>query len=88
MVHPNFQRKGLGTWLTRHCNALADKDGCKTYVGATPQSLGMFRKLGFEILGENNLDMVKYGGTLDGGNMWSLVRDPTPLEETSSNPET
>ena len=29
-VHPDFQNRGFGTWLTRHCNQIADDYGAAT----------------------------------------------------------
>jgi hypothetical protein len=34
MIHPDSQKRGFGTILTQHCNAISDKTGgkpCKCY---------------------------------------------------------
>ena len=76
MVHPDYQRKGLGSWLTRHCNEVADKTGGKTFVGARPSSKRMFESQGFRILGSEDINMTKYGGNEGQGKSWVLVREP------------
>ena len=61
MVHPDFQKRGFGTWLTRHCNQIADDYGAATFVGVTPASLHMFQTLEFKLLGLLKLNMADYG---------------------------
>ncbi|KAF2496898.1 hypothetical protein BU16DRAFT_343418 [Lophium mytilinum] len=75
-VHPEFQRRGLGTWLCRHCNEIADTYGAAMYVSARPASKKMFQNVGFEVVGELKLDMSRYG--LDEDVSHVLKRDPQP----------
>lgn len=76
MVHTDYQRKGLGSLLTRHCNEIADKAGGRTFVIARPASKHMFESHGFRVLGSEDLDMTKYGGDENDGRAWVLVREP------------
>ncbi|KAF2801673.1 uncharacterized protein BDZ99DRAFT_469413 [Mytilinidion resinicola] len=75
-VHPDFQRRGLGTRLCRHCNEISNKHGAAMYVNARPASLKMFQDVGFEVVGELRLDMSKYG--LDEDVSHVLKREPQP----------
>ena len=78
-MHPDFQKKGLGSRLTRHCNEIADKTGAQTWVVARPSSLHMFETLGYKIVDREDIAMENYGGEKDGGKDWVLVRDPQPV---------
>lgn len=61
LVHPDFQKRGFGTWPTRYCNQIADDYGTATSVGVRPASLHMFQTLGFKLLGLLKLNMADYG---------------------------
>ena len=73
MVHPDFQRRGFGTFLTHHCNDIADKKGGKTWVPARPTSVKMFRKCGFKDLATHNADLKGWGGSTEKEITWLLV---------------
>jgi hypothetical protein len=75
MVHPSQQRKGLGTWLTKVCNEIADENGGRTFVLARKSSKSLFENSGFRVLGLEGIDMVKYGGTEEEGRAWVMIRD-------------
>ena len=60
-VHPDFEKRGFGTWLTRHCSQIADDYSAATFVGVRPASLHMFQTLGFKLLGPLKLNMADYG---------------------------
>jgi len=74
-VHPSYQRRGIGTLLSRHCDALADAEGKKTFVVARPNSFRLMAQSGFVVLGSENLDMTKYGGGVEDGKSWILERE-------------
>lgn len=76
MVHRDFQRLGLGSRLTEHCNSLADKAGRNTFVVARNTSRPMFEKFGFKILGREGHDMRKWGGKEDDALLWMMMREP------------
>ena len=65
MVHPDFQKRGFGSFLTHHCNAIANKTGGKTWVTARPSSVKMFRKCGFKDVATHNADLKRWGGNTE-----------------------
>ena len=75
MVHPDFQRRGFGTFLTHHCNAIADKTGGKTWVPARPTSVKMFRQCGFKDVASHNANLERWGGNKEKEITWLLVRE-------------
>lgn len=75
MVLPEYQRKGLGTMLSLHCNKLADEAGAKTYVGSRPNYVHMLKKTGFEIVAEQDIDLSRFGGKKN-EKAWIMVREP------------
>lgn len=42
---------GLASWLTRHCNDIADHAGRRTFLSARASSLPRLRGLKFEVVG-------------------------------------
>ena len=78
MIHPDFQRRGFGTFLTNHCNAVADKTGGKTWVAAKPNSQKMFRQCGFKDVATHNADFKRWGGNSDEEISRLLVREAQP----------
>lgn len=62
MVRPDHQRSGIGRWLTRACNEVADKAGAVTYVRAMANATTMLQKEDFKILHSKEIDFSKYGG--------------------------
>ena len=75
MIHPDFQGRGFGTFLTHHCNAIADKTGGKTWVTARPTSVKMFRQCGFKDVATHNADLKRWGGNTDEEITWLLVKE-------------
>jgi hypothetical protein len=63
MIHPDFQKKGFGTFLTKHCNAISDETGGRTFVPARSTSIKMFRDLGFVTVGTYDSELERWGGT-------------------------
>jgi N-acetylglutamate synthase-like GNAT family acetyltransferase len=84
MVYPDYQRKGRGSWLTRHCNEVADRTGDKIFVVARPSSKHMFESHGFHVLGSEDIDMTKYGGNETEGKSWVLVREPHEVSDVEN----
>ena len=66
IVHSDFQRRGFGTYLTHHCNAIADKTGGKTWVTNRPSARMMFRQCGFKEVASHNADLKRWGGNTEG----------------------
>lgn len=62
-IAPEYQKRGLGTRLTRHCNAIADEAGSSTYVTAISEvALCMFEKEGFAKLGSLDTNLEEFDG--------------------------
>lgn len=80
-VLPEYQRRGLGSWLTKHCNSIADAHNAKTYVTAGCKSRGMFKALGFKKFGEFDPHAERWGREYDieKAKYELLVRDPKVL---------
>ena len=62
MVHPDYQRRGAGKILVEWGLDMADREGLPCWLQATPQGRGLYSKCGFEIVGDMDIDMSKYGG--------------------------
>ena len=75
MIHPDFQKRGFGTFLTHHCNAISDKTRGKTYVPARPTSNRMFRQCGFKEVGSHNADLKRFGMNPEKEITYMLVRE-------------
>jgi GNAT superfamily N-acetyltransferase len=72
MVLPDFQKMGFGTLLSKHCDEISDRAGCRTFIPAALTSVGMFRKLGYrDLLGKEELAVAI---------SFPLCRDPKKLE--------
>ena len=76
MVHPDYQKKGFGTFLTRHCNAISDKTGGRTFAPARPTSQKMFENEGYKILGFYDSHFERWGDQyLSVSKTAAMVRD-------------
>ena len=75
MIHPDFQRRGFGTFLIHHCNVIADKTGGKTWMLARPTSVKMFRQCGFKDFATHNMDLKRFGGNTEEEITWLVVRE-------------
>ncbi|KAH8598129.1 hypothetical protein B0O99DRAFT_615972 [Bisporella sp. PMI_857] len=76
MIDPDFQKQGLGTALTHHCNAIADKAGVATYVSARPTSIKMFNDNGFVNIGEHDAHLEEFGGLREKSITKACKREP------------
>ena len=76
MVLPGYQKKGFGTILTRHCNAIADKAGDRTFAPARPTSQKMFQNEGYKILGFYDSHLERWGDDMSWTKTAVMVRDP------------
>ena len=75
MIHPDFQKRGFGTFLARHCNDVVDKTGGKTWVFARPSSLKMFKQCGFKDVATHDARLERWGHNTEHGITWLLVRE-------------
>ena len=62
VVHPSYQRQGLGSLLIREGLAAADRDIARTYIEASPAGLELYKRHGWVQVDEIVLDMSLYGG--------------------------
>ncbi len=76
MVHPDYQKKGFGSALTRYCNAISDKSGDRTWVPARPTSIKMFRDNGFKDVGEVDSHLERWGGLREKSITYTTLRTP------------
>ena len=76
MVHPDFRKRGFGTVLTRHCNAIMDQSGDRMFVPVRPTSIKMFKDCGFKVLGLYDSPLERFGGSGELSQSSLLVRDP------------
>ena len=76
MVLPEFQKRGFGTYLTRHCNAISDKSGDRTWLPSRPNSIHMFKNEGFKVMGTLDSHIERYGGSRRDSITYAVCRDP------------
>lgn len=74
-ILPEYQRKGLGSALSRECDVIADEVGVDTYVSAYESSLKMFESAGFVRLGHIETNLGEYGGPNTAFRTYVLKRD-------------
>jgi GNAT superfamily N-acetyltransferase len=60
-VHPDYQRRGLGSMLIRPGLEAADKAGAQTYIEASLAGLGLYMKHGWEPVDEMVINMRSHG---------------------------
>lgn len=76
-THPRHERKGAGAQLVRWAFPRADAAGLRCYVDASRFGHPLYRKCGFEDVGEMSLDLDEYGGEGLGVQRWvAMVREP------------
>lgn len=56
MIHPDYQRKGIGAKLLQAVKEKADADGLPTLIVSSEMSHGLYLKTGFEELGVWTID--------------------------------
>ncbi|RDW75939.1 hypothetical protein BP5796_06760 [Coleophoma crateriformis] len=61
-IHPDHQRKGLGSLLIRNVLAQVDREGRRAYLEASAAGKGLYLKLGWEEIDEMHVDVRPYGG--------------------------
>ncbi len=62
-MHPDNQRKGIGTVLVQSGMEQAAKLGLDILIYAKSQGVGVYKRLGFRVEREFVLDDSMYGGT-------------------------
>ncbi|CAG8958931.1 hypothetical protein HYFRA_00012928 [Hymenoscyphus fraxineus] len=75
MVHPAYQKQGLGTILTQHTNSISARTGGRTWAPARPSSYKMFLNEGFRDVAVIDNQTERWGGTREEGLNYLLRRD-------------
>lgn len=76
MVHPEFQKLGLGSALTKVTNDIMDRNPGRTWAPARPSSIKMFRNMGFKDIGAQDSHLERWGGTREKSITYIVRRDP------------
>ncbi|KIY48476.1 acyl-CoA N-acyltransferase [Fistulina hepatica ATCC 64428] len=74
VVHPSYQRMGVGRELMSSGLSRADESSLPTYVEATMRGLPVYEKTGFRVVGH-----VEFGGDIDKFLMPVMIRNPKRL---------
>lgn len=75
-THPDWQRKGLGAALMEVVFERADAEGLACYLETeTPANVAYYRRHGFEVRSEWDVDPTGISGT-PGPHMWGMLRSP------------
>lgn len=77
MVRPGYQKKGFGTVLTQHCNAISDKTGGRTFVTARPPSTKMFLNNGYKVLQYHSSQLERWGLDPAWNKTAGMMREPS-----------
>jgi GNAT superfamily N-acetyltransferase len=80
-VRPEYQRKGLGGMLLEDGLALADRDGCKTFIEASAKGLALYLKYDWKEIDEVKVDTRPYGGHKIESTK-CMMREPQPPKPT------
>lgn len=81
MVHPGYQRQGVGRLLTEKCNEIADRSGGVTYVRARPHAAAMFIQMGYEMLERIDFNLSDYGAVGGKTAVFTMKREPGAIRE-------
>jgi GNAT superfamily N-acetyltransferase len=61
-VHPEYQRKGVGSLLLQSGIERAEEVRAKIWLTSTPQAMPTYQKNGWEVKEIHTIDLEKYGG--------------------------
>lgn len=73
-VHPNWQRKGVGSMLIRTFLESVDATHAKCYVHSSRTGKSLYEKFGFKVLGVVSVDLKEFGD-YEPYTTWDLQRD-------------
>jgi len=60
-VHPNWQRKGVGSMLVKKFLKSVDADYAKCYVHSSRNGKPLYEKFGFKMMGVVTIDLKELG---------------------------
>ena len=81
-IHPSHQRRNLGTRLLTTGLDLADKEGARVYIEASPQGLGLYKRLGWKVVDEFDIAFKDFG--VKGPDAEVVYRHPCLMREPRS----
>jgi len=82
VIHPDYQRKGLGSKLLERGLADVDAAGARAYIEASRGGYPLYKRYGFKDVGKISMDLDTFG--LDAGieDMPFLIREPQGVQVT------
>jgi hypothetical protein len=83
MVHPDYQRKGIGRMITEKMNQIADSKEAPTYVRARPKIASLLRRMGYEVLEKYEVNLADYGGEGETA-AYAMRREPGAKNDESA----
>jgi predicted N-acetyltransferase YhbS len=72
-VHPNWQRKGVGTMLVKKFLETVDAHHAKSFVHASKVGKPLYEKFGFTVLGVVNIELKQFGD-YEAHTTWNMER--------------
>ncbi|KAM0312495.1 hypothetical protein ACHAO8_006258 [Botrytis cinerea] len=77
VIHPSYQRRGIGTLLLEQGLKLADEKSLQVVLGASPWGIGLYRKYGFVDVHCMDIELDRYeGGEGMGSTRHVIMRRP------------
>ncbi|CZR59730.1 uncharacterized protein PAC_09624 [Phialocephala subalpina] len=74
-VHPDYQRRGIGSKLLEWGKQKGDELGAKIWLTSTPQARVAYEKNGWKVVEKHEIDLGKYGGEGSYIRFW-MLRSP------------
>ncbi|KAK4946189.1 hypothetical protein LTR10_014701 [Elasticomyces elasticus] len=75
---PSHGGRGAGRMLMEHIMKKADELGLPATLDATPQNMNLYTSMGFHVVNELWVDMIRFDGGRDKGEAWSKDHHRTP----------
>jgi len=76
---PSHQRKGAGRMLLQWGIDLARRHGVPIYLESTPNGLWLYKRAGFQEIGEASEDLKKFGGSTDYSHVFMVLQPKSLL---------
>ena len=77
-VHPDYQRKGVGTLLLQRGIERAEGAQANIWLTSTPQAVPTYLKNGWEVKEIQTIDLGEYGGEGIYNRAW-MLREPAQI---------